>query len=316
MNGAAMSSAGSNVSARAGPDPSRRSRRVVFLVGARPDCRAAAACACVVADQARWRSTRDASSSALAARANTDPVVRARARRSTHATASPAAARRVEHACASRRRTCTTAPSSSVNSAGSGIASMPSSASSRPQRAANAISHSVANSPPSPSRDTRAACPRRTAAWIAAKNAARRARIVDVGRVVAELAVDLRERRAAEAALAAPRSISSSRCRRVQPQLRRQRVPRTSAPARTRRRSATPVRSRPCRRPCVVPRRAHRHRVLADRDAMPSAGHSSMPPRARCRTARRPRRDDRRRAIQFAESLTSASARRRRRRCS
>ena len=72
-------------------------------------------------------------------------------------------------------------------------------------------------------------------AWISAKNAARRAGSSTIGRDVAELAVDLRERRAAEPPLAVRRD--RSRSERVSPrsqtQQRRQRAARIRAPART-----------------------------------------------------------------------------------
>ena len=185
---------------------------------------------------------------------------------------------------------------------------MPSSAISRPQRDANAISASVANSRRRRRRDRRGAC--RPDASAGSPRRARRARAgLEVRRVVAELPVDLRERRAAEPALAAARveaarsavSPTSSRSSGVSVA----RASATGANAETmsdtgavtalvaarRRATSCASTSSPCR---PGSRRRARRR-------------SRSRPRARCRTARRPRRDGRRGAIQFADSLTSAS---------
>ena len=101
----------------------------------------------------------------------------------------------------------------------------------------------------------------------------------------------------------------------VGPQLRRQRAAHVVA-GRERRddeRQRATTTSRGC--PPLLPGRAHRHRVLADRDARrPAAGTARGPRRARCRRAPRPRPGEPAAAIQLAESFTRESAVDRRRR--
>ena len=102
--------------------------------------------ACVVADHARCRSTRDSSSTRAPSLRDADALVRRRARRCA-CSARPAAPARI--ADGRRRRARAPGrrrPAPRRTARASGVAAPPASSMSRPQRAANAISASVANS--------------------------------------------------------------------------------------------------------------------------------------------------------------------------
>ena len=196
-------------------------------------------------------------------------VAGASACRRSRAARPAAVARPRRRAPASPRRTCTTAPSSSANSAASALAG--------DRRRARRRGRSATRTPfrqrrrtgrRRRCRDRRAACRRACSRCTSAKNAASRSRIVEVRRLVAELPVDLRQRRCRRGGCCPPpRSMQHQRrvaARRV-----------AAAASASLRASATGANAdtisdtgavTALSTPSSRPRRAHRHRILADRD--------------------------------------------------
>ena len=170
---------------------------------------------------------------------------------------------------------------------------------------AKAISASVTKSPPSERSwyaRTRAAA--RSSA-SAAKSALDAPRVVDVRRLVPGLAEHLREDRAAEARLARrrgrrgggrfrPRSVRSCGVH----------VRRTSSQGAKAETMSDRGERTAFGRPSLLPRRAHRHRVLADRDADAEPGQSSRATACTVSKSAASSPGEPAAAIQLAESLT------------
>ena len=297
MNGAATSSAGSKVSARReARDRRRRAIRVVFLVGAvrvvaqplqrvrgrRP--RAVQVDARLVEQHARRRAAMRTRSSGVGRadrRARARPAAASRARtRSRVARRAPAPPRPAPRRTA--RRAASPATSVELERRGRSAPRTPfrrASRTGRRRRGRDTRAAGRRGAAPAPPRRTRRAAPDRRGPG-ARRRAGRRPAPAPSRRGDAA-----RRRGRSTAARSSPRSARSSGV---------SVAPRIGAPARTPRRSATPARSPPCRAAAVAPRRAHRHRVLADRDAdAERRAQLHRRPRAPCRRARRPRRDGR-----------------------
>ena len=298
MNGAATSSAGSKVSV--GDEPgSSASSRVVFLVRGAAGLSRRRCIACVVADHARCRSRRDSSSTHRRAAANRHAIRRrigvaddrSRARPASRACDSTDCRRRRRGPAPPRRAPRRTARRARRPPCQSSDDRRGRSATRTPSRPASTNSAAVADD-----RDRRAGV-RRVAAAGPREERARAARSSRSGAsspswpyTCASAEPPRRLPAAAEIDDAA------ATCRRVEPQQRRQRTRAHRRPARTPRRSATRGAVTRLVAVAVAPGRAHRQRILADRDRRCRApGRTRARPRAPCRTARRPRRDGRRR---------------------
>jgi len=159
---------------------------------------------------------------------------------------------------------------------------------SSPQRDANAISASVANKPPSAVVVVRKELPIGRQRLDRREERGELRRIVEIRPHVAELTVHLRERGGAEPPL--PRAEIDPDQRRVaafQHEQRRQHAPRIGH-RRKRRHDQRQRRGDGVIETTIAPRRAHRHRVLADGDAdAERPGRTPLRPRARYRRARR-----------------------------
>ncbi len=306
MNGAARSSSGSNVNARRESRIAVVRRSRVFLRRPRPDCRAAAAsrASSTTMRDADRRAPRRARSRRRSGCACDRPATGVPMTRSRDA----GIARRCADARRRRRvRTCTTAPSSSANSAASGIAA---------DRASVDVEPAARRERHLRERDEQAAV---ADVVIGEQHAARvqplheREERGEPRRIVEVRRARCRAGRTPAPAPSRRGGGGRRRCRDarsvvsplIEPQQRRQARARVGD-RRERRDDQRHRRRDRLVDAAVAPRRAHRHRVLADRNRQSDARRTARArPRAPCRTARRPRPDVRPRAIQFAESLTS-----------